>query len=111
MITLLIRNDLGRCIIEYSSSNVVSTRCPAHYRRRVTAQWNLHKSMDRTRWADFVASSFIWHNTAWLFLRRTLKKTLYIKKCWPRKIMKQRIIAACATINPQVLRSASGIEW
>jgi len=49
--------------------------CPAHCGRRVTAtQWNLSKSMDRTRWVDLVVSSFIWHNTARLFFMKDIKK-------------------------------------
>jgi len=77
-----IRNNLG-ILLEDIQLNICRVMwykhdgCPAHCGRRVTAtQWNLSKSMDRTR-ADVVARSYTWHNTAQLFLRETLKNIVY----------------------------------
>jgi len=86
--------------------------CPAHIGRRVTAKLNEifpNQWIRRGKPISWPARSP--DNTILLFLWGKLKNIIY-QEVPKQENMKQRIIAECATISPQMLRSvrASGIE-
>jgi len=84
--------------------------CPLHYGRRVTATLN---KIFPNRWIGR-GGSISWSacspDITPLDLWRTLKNIVYQEVLTTPKNMKQRIIVACATISPQVLKNvhASG---
>jgi len=116
MITLY--NDLG-ILLEDVQLNIHRIMwyqydgCLAHYGHRITSTLNeifSNRWIGRDRPISWPARSPD-ITPLDLFLWGTLKKHCISGSATPKN-MKQRIIVACATISPQVLRSvrASGIE-